>query len=252
LPPLTNPTIGDRLSAKGVDWAWYAGGWDDAAGIVDGPGWTNGSTPGTCASARTVTTAVYPYCPDKTFQFHHQPFSYYANYAPGTAARAAHLADEVQFINAAKAGTLKPVSFVKPIGENNEHPGYASERTGSNHLVELIKAIESGPDAKSTAIIVTYDEFGGQWDHVSPPTKPGVSDGFGPGTRIPALVISPTLAKRFTVDHTSYDTTSIIATIERTYRLAPLGTRDRAVADLTRDVTGGDDHRCWPWWWSCN
>ncbi|MEN3309503.1 MAG: hypothetical protein V7603_5705 [Micromonosporaceae bacterium] len=251
LPPLTSPTIGDRLSAKGVDWAWYAGGWDDAAGNVDGTGWTNGSTPGTCASARTVTTAVYPYCPDKTFQFHHQPFSYYASYAPGTAARAAHLRDEVEFVKAAKAGTLKPVSFVKPIGENNEHPGYASERTGSNHLVELIKAIESGPDAKSTAIVVTYDEFGGQWDHVAPPTKPGVSDGFGPGTRIPALVISPALARRFTVDHTRYDTTSIIATIERTYRLAPLGTRDRAVADLSRDVAGGDDHGCWPWW-SCD
>jgi acid phosphatase len=234
LPPLTNPTIGDRLSAKGVDWAWYAGGWDDAAGIVDGPGWTNGNTPGSCASARAVTTAVYPYCPDKTFQFHHQPFSYYANYAPGTAARAAHLRDEVEFISAAKAGTLKPVSFIKPIGENNEHPGYASERTGSNHLVELIKAIQSGPDGRSTAIVVTYDEFGGQWDHVSPP----VSDKFGPGTRIPALIISPALAKRFSVDHTQYDTTSIAATIERVYGLAPLATRDRFVADLRHDLTG--------------
>jgi acid phosphatase len=241
LPPLTNTTIGDELSAKGVDWAWYAGGWDDAAGIVDGPGWTNGSTPGTCANPRTVTTAVYPYCPDKTFQYHHQPFNYYASFAPGTDARAAHLRDEVEFIAAAKAGTLKPVSFVKPIGENNEHPGYASERTGSNHLVELVKAIESGPDAKDTAIIVTYDEFGGQWDHVSPPTQPGVSDGFGPGTRIPALIISPELTRRFTVDHTQYDTTSIIATIERAYGLEPLGTRDRAVADLARAVAPQHD-----------
>ncbi len=248
LPPLTNTTIGDELSAKRVDWAWYAGGWDDAAGVVDGPGWTNGSTAGTCANPRTVTGAVYPNCPDKTFQFHHQPFSYFGNYAPGTAARAAHLRDEVEFIGAAKAGTLKPVSFVKPIGENNEHPGYASERTGSNHLVELIKAIESGPEARSTAIVVTYDEFGGQWDHVSPPTRPRVSDGFGPGTRIPALVISPTLARRFTVDHTQYDTTSIIATIERAYGLKPLAGRDRAVADLTRDVAGAGRHGCWPWW----
>jgi acid phosphatase len=236
LPPLATPTIGDELSGKGVDWAWYAGGWDDAAGNVGAAGWTNGSTPGTCTSTRVIPTAVYPNCPDKTFQFHHQPFGYYANYAPGTAARAAHLRDEVDFINSAHNGTLKAVSFVKPIGENNEHPGYASERTGSNHLVELIKAIESGPQAASTAIVVTYDEFGGQWDHVSPPTGPGVSDAFGPGTRIPALIISPRLDRRFTVDHASYDTTSIISTIERTYGLQPLGTRDAAVADLSDDI----------------
>jgi acid phosphatase len=238
LPPLTTPTIGDRLSAADIDWAWYSGGWDDAAGNVGGPGWTNGATPGTCTNPRTVATAVYPNCPDKTFQFHHQPFSYYAAYAPGTQARAQHLRDEVEFIDSAKNGTLKPISFVKPIGENNEHPGYASERTGSNHLVELIKAIEDGPQGKDTAIIVTYDEFGGQWDHVPPPTGAGVSDGFGPGTRIPALIISPSLPHKFTVDHTSHDTTSIIATIERAYGLAPLGTRDAAVADLTSDITG--------------
>jgi phospholipase C len=233
LPPQTGRTIGDELSAKGVDWAWYAGGWDDAAGNVNGPGWTNGTTPGTCANARTVSTAVYPNCPDKTFQYHHQPFNYYAAYAPGTAARAAHLRDEVDFEQAARSGKLKPVSFVKPLGEENEHPGYASEHTGSDHLVDLIKAIRSGPQGRHTAIVVTYDEFGGQWDHVSPPSSIGVSDRFGPGTRVPALVISPWLRKPFTVDHTPHDTTSILATIEHRFGLAPLSTRDAAVADLT-------------------
>jgi phospholipase C len=251
LPPLTTPTIGDELSAKGVDWAWYAGGWDNAAGNVDGPGWTNGSAAGTCADPRVIPTAVYPNCPDKTFQFHHQAFAYFAAFAPGTAARAAHLRDEVEFLSSARNGTLKPVSFVKPIGENNEHPGYASERTGSNHLVELIKAIESGPQAKSTAIVVTYDEFGGQWDHVSPPTGPGVSDAFGPGTRIPALIISPNLHEKFSVDHQSYDTTSLLATIEHQYDLAPLGTRDAAVADLSTLINGSPQH-CRFFGWSCD
>ncbi len=235
-----------------VDWAWYAGGWDNAAGNVAGAGWTNGSTAGTCADPRHITTAVYPYCPDKTFQFHHQPFSYFAAYAPGTAARAAHLRDEVDFIDAAKNGHLKPVSFVKPIGENNEHPGYASERTGSNHLVELIKAIESGPQAKSTAIVVTYDEYGGQWDHVSPPTGKGVSDGFGPGTRIPALIISPKLRQKVTVDHTSHDSTSIIATIEHRYDLPAIGTRDAAVKDLASDMAPERHQHCWWFGWWCD
>jgi phospholipase C len=235
VPPLTIPTIGDELSARHVDWAWYSGGWDNANGNVGGPGWTNG-TGGTCADPNTLPTAVFPNCADKLFQFHHQPFNYYASLAPGTAARAAHLRDEEDFLNAAKAGRLKPVSFVKPLGEENEHPGYASEHAGSSHLVDLIKAIRSGPDGKNTAIIVTYDEFGGQWDHVSPPTAPGISDRFGPGTRVPALIISPALRHRFGVDHASHDTTSIIATIEHRYGLAPLSSRDAAVRDLTADL----------------
>ncbi|MFF1610682.1 acid phosphatase [Amycolatopsis sp. NPDC058278] len=233
LPPQTTPTIGDRLSAAKVDWAWYSGGWDNANGNVGGPGWTNGTTPGTCTSPRTAAGAVYPNCPDATFQYHHQPFNYYASLAPGTPARAAHLRDEVEFISAAKAGRLKPVSFVKPVGEENEHPGYASEDAGSRHLVDLIKAVEHGPDAEHTLIVVTYDEFGGQWDHVAPPAgRHAVADRWGPGTRIPALLISPQLRRPFGVDHTSHDTTSIMATIEHRFHLAPLGSRDARVADL--------------------
>ena len=235
LPPQTAPTIGDRLSDAGVDWAWYAGGWSNANGDVGAPGWTNGTTPGTCTDPATFAGAVYPNCPDKLFQFHHQPFNYFANYAPGTAARAAHLRDEQEFITAAEGGDLKPVSFVKPIGAENEHPGYASEHSGSSHLVDLLQAIENGPDADSTLVIVTYDEYGGQWDHVAPPQgRAGISDQWGPGTRIPALLVSPALKHPFAVDRTEHDTTSILATIERRFDLEPLTTRDAAVADLFR------------------
>jgi acid phosphatase len=232
LPPLTSANIGDRLNAKNVDWAWYSGGWDNANGNTAGSGWTNGGNGASCTSTRTAANATYPYCPDATFQYHHQPLNYYADLAPGTQNRAKHLLDEVQFVDSAKKGTLKPVSFIKPLGEENEHPGYASEHTGSDHLVDLLKAIEGGPQARSTMVIVTYDEFGGQWDHVSPPTGAGVSDKWGPGTRVPTLLLSPRLERDFSVDHTSHDTTSILATIEHRFRLAPLGTRDAAVKDL--------------------
>ena len=232
LPPQTSPTIGDRLSAASVDWAWYSGGWSNANGDVGGPGWTNGNTPGTCSDPNHNPNAVYPNCSDLLFQYHHQPFNYFANYAPGTAARAAHLRDEQEFITATRQGTLKPVSFVKPIGAENEHPGYASEHHGSDHLVELLTAIENGPQADSTLVIVTYDEFGGQFDHVAPPTKKGISDKWGPGTRIPALVLSPLLKHDFAVDRTSHDTTSILATIESIFHVPALTSRDAAVADL--------------------
>jgi acid phosphatase len=231
----TAKNIGDELSDAGVPWAWYSGGWDNAAGNVGGLGWTNGATPGTCSDPRHVATAVYPNCPDVLFQYHHQPFAYFTRYAPGTADRAAHLKDDANFMASAKAGTLPAVSFVKPIGDENEHPGYASEPNGSQHLVDLLKAIQSGPDARNTLVVVTYDEFGGQWDHVSPPgagsRTPGPYDAFGPGTRIPALVVGRPV-EHSTVDHTSYDTTSIIATIERQYGLQPLTGRDAAVHDL--------------------
>jgi acid phosphatase len=239
LPPQTAPTIGDRLSDAGVDWAWYSGGWSNANGDINAPGWSNGTGP-TCSDPNTIAGAVFPNCPDKLFQFHHQPFNYYASFAPGTAARAAHLRDEREFLKLArssnKACNLKPVSFVKPIGAHNEHPGYASETAGSSHLIQLLKAVERSPCAKDTMVVVTYDEFGGQWDHVTPPGqggKPGAHDVFGPGTRLPALVISPLLPGDFVVDHTQYDTTSILATIERRFDLEPLSSRDAAVHDLS-------------------
>jgi len=193
LPAQTYANIGTRLSAAGVPWAWYSGGWDNANGNVNGRGWTNGNTPGTCTDPQHINGAVWPNCPDALFQFHHQPLNYFAEFAPGTAARAAHLRDEADFRHQVATGTLPAVSFVKPVGEENEHPGYTNVTAGQQHLVELLKAIEASPQADSTAVIVTYDEFGGQWDHVPPPTKAGVSDQWGPGTRIPAVVISPTI-----------------------------------------------------------
>ncbi|MFL6270599.1 MAG: alkaline phosphatase family protein, partial [Actinomycetes bacterium] len=238
LPAQTAPTIGDRLSARHVDWAWYSGGWSNANGDIGAPGWTNSNT--ACTDPNTLPTAVFPNCPDKLFQFHHQPFNYYRTYAPGTAARTAHLRDEQEFLQLArssdKACNLKPVSFIKPVGAENEHPGYASVTAGSSHLIDLLQAVDHSRCASDTMVVVTYDEFGGQWDHVTPPGQDGrrgPHDAFGPGTRIPALVISPFLRGGFVVDHTQHDTTSVLATIERRFHLRPLSTRDAAVHDLS-------------------
>ena len=200
VPNQTFETIGDRLSAKGVSWVWYSGGWDDAlAGH-----------------------------PDSLFQFHHQPFVFFAKYADGTAAKAEHLRDEKEFIAAAQAGKLPEVAFIKPLGEVNEHPGYTNVLSGENHTEELINAVRNVPDWKNTAIIITYDEHGGFWDHVAPP----VVDRWGPGARVPTLIISP-FAKSGFVDHSRYDTTSILAFIEHRWNLRPLTERDAAVNDLT-------------------
>ncbi|WP_270886826.1 alkaline phosphatase family protein [Pedococcus sp. 5OH_020] len=202
------PNIGDELSAAGVSWNWYAGGWDQAA---------SGH-------------------PGKTFQFHHQPLNYFANYAEGAPGRS-HLQDQTKFEAAAENGTLPQVSFVKPYGTENEHPGYASEHEGSDALVHLVKTITAGPQGRQTLIIVTYDEFGGSYDHVAPPKV----DAWGPGTRIPALVLSAGM-KHSGVSHEVYDTTSILATIEHSFGLAPLSTRDASVHDLGPAVAIGGRH----------
>jgi acid phosphatase len=244
LPPLTTPNIGDRLTERGIDWAWYSGGWSNANGDIGGPGWTNGFG-SSCSDSDTIAGAAFPNCPNELFQFHHQAFNYFAEFDPTTPAgarsRQAHLRDEEDFVQLARTSTgetckLKPVSFVKPIGAENEHPGYASETTGSHHLVELIDTIVRSACARDTMIIVTYDEFGGQWDHVPPPgqgNRPGPHDEWGPGTRIPALIVTPFLRDEFVVDHTSYDTTSILATLEARFGLEPLGSRDAAVHALS-------------------
>src|SRR5437899_86347 len=200
VPNQTFATIGDRLSQKGIPWAWYSGGWNDALAGQAGP----------------------------LFQFHHQPFVYFANYADGTAAKAEHLKDEEEFFRAAAAGRLPAVSFVKPLGVNNEHPGYADLITGEKHAIRVIDAIRNGPNWKDAVIVVTYDENGGFWDHVAPPKR----DRWGPGTRVPTIVISPFARKGF-VDHTTYDATSILALIEKRFGLKPLGTRDAAANPLS-------------------
>ncbi len=250
LPPQPGITIGDELSAANVSWAWYSGGWSNADGDVGSPGWTNGDGP-TCSDPYSAPNPAYPFCPHKQFQFHHNAFNYYASFAPGTAGRA-HLRDELEFIQLANSSTenckLNSVSFVKPIAPENEHPGYTSETRGSDHLVALLQAIEGSLCAKDTMVVVTYDEFGGQWDHVSPPGQgaaSGVHDQWGPGTRVPALIVSPFLRGNYVIDHTQYDTTSILATIERLFGLLPMSSRDATVDDLSNVYNakqfGGDE-----------
>jgi phospholipase C len=94
--------------------------------------------------------------------------------------------------------------------------------------MDLLQALRSSEDWKHTAVIITYDENGGFWDHVPPP----VIDRWGPAARVPTLVISP-LARHGYVDHNRYDTSSILALIEHRWGLAPLTTRDAAANDMS-------------------
>ena len=100
-------------------------------------------------------------CPDKSFQYHHQAFDFFEKYGPNTEGRKNHLRDEKEFLAAAAKGDLPAVSFVKPLGSENEHPGYASEDDGDIHLVKLVKAVVDGKNSDDTLVVITYDEHGG-------------------------------------------------------------------------------------------
>jgi len=207
------PTIGDRLDAAGVTWKWYSGGWDRA--LAQSP--NNPAHYGTTVTDTNISL----------FQWHHQAFAFYDHYAPWTNGvrnprSAAHLQDENNFFADVANNTMPSVVFIKPLGPDNEHPGYASLLQGQLHVSNIVAAVQANPALWAhTAIIVTYDEHGGRWDHVAPPVR----DIWGPGLRVPAIIISP-LAKTNYVDHTAYDTTAILASVEKRFGLPPLNSLD--------------------------
>jgi phospholipase C len=206
LPLLTNKTIGDLLTdaSPSIAWKWYAGGWTNA-----------------------LQSGVVYSAPDQ-FQPHHQPFNYYQRWGTGGTTAGSHLADESQFYTDLTAGTLPAVSFVKPVGVNNEHPGYSDLIDGENHVAALVKAVQNSKYWTNSIIIITYDEHGGRWDHVAPPPT---TDGWGPGVRVPALIISPYAKKHF-VDHTLNETVSILKLIETRFGLPNLTSRDAAANNM--------------------
>jgi len=207
--------IGDKLTEKGIDWAWYAGGWQFA--LDD-----------------KKDSTEFPPRPD--FQLHHQPFNYFENLGPAhPQARKQHLRDgglgdtpaTNHFLADVAAGKLPPVTFYKPQGNLNMHAGYSDVEAGDRHIAHIIDQLQHGPQWQNTVVIITFDENGGWWDPIAPPK----GDRWGPGSRIPALVISP-FARRGHVDHTQYDTGSILRFISRVHQLPllpGLAARDQAL-----------------------
>jgi phospholipase C len=220
VPPQESKTIGDTLSAKNVSWAWYSGGWNEAL--------KDGMQPPT--AKRQVIYNSQPGSP--IFQPHHQPFNYFKRFAPGTADRAEHLKDAEELFAAIDHGTLPQVTFYKPAGRLTQHPSYTNIQAGDIHIAELLERLEKSPQWPHMLVIVTYDENGGYWDHVPPPTGDGWGDRWGPATRVPTFIVGPTVKRGF-IDHTSYDTTSILKLITERFGLEPLPGVRAKTGDLT-------------------
>jgi phospholipase C len=137
-----------------------------------------------------------------------------------------NVAEPDQFVVDAQTGQLPSVSWLLPPEYMSEHPP-DSMCDGENWTVSVVNALMQGPDWNSTAVFLTWDDFGGFYDHVAPPQL----DQFGLGPRVPLLIISP-YAKKGYVSHNPSDHTSVLRFVETRYGLRALTSRDAAASDL--------------------
>jgi phospholipase C len=185
-------TIFDRLQAAGIPWRFYVKDFDPT-NTIDNP------------SERTSQLLQVPLLAMPRFV--------------RSPRLAAGIVDMQQFYHDAQTGRLPAVSYIAP-GHLSEHP---PEKliAGQTFLRTIVTELMRSPQWKSTAFVLTYDSWGGWYDHVAPPTV----DRYGYGFRVPALLVSP-YAKHGAIDHTTLDFTSILRFIEVNWRLASLAQRD--------------------------
>ena len=170
-----------------------------------------------------------------------------------------HVKPYSQYLTDAAAGTLPQVTFVEPtyIGtvatETDEHPP-ANPQQGQQFTSGVVRALMSSPNWSSSALVLTWDEHGGYYDHVAPPAAPApdtiapllkagdVSAGFDRyGVRVPVLVVSP-FSKPHFVSHQVSDHTSILSLIEHRFQLPPLTRRDAQADPLLEYFDFGHPH----------
>ena len=137
-----------------------------------------------------------------------------------------HVVPWANFVTDAQNGNLPSVSWLIPDTKNSDHPD-SSACTGENWTVQQINAIMQGPEWNTTAIFLTWDDFGGFYDNAVPANF----DYYGFGIRVPMIIISP-YSKAGTVVHTEYEFSSVLKFIETRYGLTNLTLRDMDAANM--------------------
>jgi len=140
---------------------------------------------------------------------------------------------ETRILDDVAAGRLPSVSWVVPSAINSDHAGGTGD-TGPQWVASIVNAIGSSKYWKSTIVVVTWDEWGGWYDHVPPPQIADPHTGLkeGLGFRIPLIVISP-YAKQHYVSHVPYEIASTLKLVEELFALPSLGGADRRAGDLS-------------------
>jgi phospholipase C len=177
---MAGKNIGDLLNAQNVTWGWFQGGFNlNAAPNSNGSYGCNRNTPGTQGNYET----------DPDYIQHHEPFQYYAttqnlkHLRPSAEAQigytyeadgktpdpANHQYDSSDFFTALNLNSLPAVSFVKAPGYEDGHPGYSDPLDEQRFIVQVVNAVMASPEWASTAIVITYDDSDGWYDHQMPP-----------------------------------------------------------------------------------
>ena len=192
------PTIFDRLQAAGISWKMYVQNYDPKdtfrAGTASGP--------------QVVWTALLAFP-----RFLDMPKLH------------SRIVDLSEYERDLQNGTLPAVSYIVPSGLSEHPPGNVT--AGQEFGASLVTALMRSDSWDSSMFVLTHDDWGGYYDHVSPPQV----DADGYGFRVPAIFISP-YARSGTVDHTTYDYTSILRFVEENWGVAPLSARDASANSI--------------------
>jgi len=209
----THPNLGATLDAAKVGWAWYAQGYDAMKAAA--------ATPVGCPVPPADCNAHIPSYPC-VFDPSDLPPEYYASSVDNST----HIKDYSKLAADLSSGTLPPVAYVKGLGYHSEHPGYGTTLTAGVDFVEqTIAAIEHSKLAKTTLILITWDESGGYFDHVTPPSPvekyPGTATPIPYGPRIPLLALGAGVRRGYVSD-VLLEHSSIVKFIE--WKWLPPGT----------------------------
>jgi len=263
---MTGQNIGNLLNAKHITWGWFQGGF--------APTGTNSAGYAVCGSehANIGGTEVTDYVP------HHNPFEYYKSTANpkhlppsseawiGRTDQANHQYDLSDFYQTLKDGNMPAVSYLKAAAYQDGHPGYSDPVDEQHFIVSTVNQIEESRYWKSTAIVITYDDSDGWYDHQNSPRVNGSNtsadaavctaaaisigdtpDRCGYGPRLPLVVISPYTRDNY-VSRNVTDQSSIVKFIEDNWldgeRIGN-GSFDQIAGSL--DASGGVlDFHVWP------
>jgi phospholipase C len=251
---MSGKNVADLLNAKGITWGWFQGGFAPTSVDTMGRAVCGQHHVGLAGDDALTQSSNGDYIP------HHEPFQYYSktanphHLAPsnpsviGQTDQANHQYDLTAFFTALNGGRLPAVSYVKASAYQDGHAGYSDPLDEQTFLVNTINAIEESPYWQDTAIIISYDDSDGWYDHAMGPivNQSDVTDdqllgpgncgvpkpidnigtiqngrcGYGP--RLPLLVISPWAKKNY-IDHSVTDQSSILRFIEDNWNLGRIG-----------------------------
>jgi phospholipase C len=201
-PCFEHPTLTDLLNSAGKSWKYYT---PSNAGIWVGPN----AIQHICAPANSVCTG-----PD------------WVNNV---------VLNNTQVLTDISSGHLPAVSWVIPTGQASDHPGN-NNGTGPSWVASIVNAIGGSSYWSNTAVIITWDDWGGWYDHVPPPKviedRTSWGSGYVYGFRVPLIIVSP-YAKAGYVSHVTHDFGSILKFIEQIFSLPSLGYADAAADDLS-------------------